>query len=110
MAEHWRPLTSLVPGPGQQIMAVDEKLGEVIVVSHEGLHAYRNSCPHIGVGLDYGDGDCLVEPGILLCSLHGARFRAEDGFCFDGPCAGDALSRIPIRLIDDRIEVSCTTQ
>ena len=33
---------------------------EVILVNLNGIvHGYRNSCPHIGIGLDHGDGRCL---------------------------------------------------
>ena len=104
----WRVLAGEVPAAGVQVMVDDPQLGEVIVVHHQGVHAYRNSCPHVGVGLDYGDGDCLAEPGVLICSLHGALFAAESGLCTDGPCQGDVLARIPIRVSERGIEVPCT--
>jgi nitrite reductase/ring-hydroxylating ferredoxin subunit len=91
-----------------QIMVTAPDLGEVILV-HTGsaekrtLHAWRNSCPHIGVGLDYGDGNCLLEPGVLICSMHGARFEADTGVCFVGPCAGQGLTAVPIRIDGERI-------
>ena len=103
-----RLLCSQAPAPGEQIMVNDPELGEVIIVHHQGLHAYRNSCPHAGVGLDYGDGDCLAEPGVLICSLHGALFEADTGRCIDGPCSGDHLSPVAISLTDQGISVPCT--
>ena len=36
----------------------------------------------------------------VVCSAHGARFRAEDGFCVSGPCAGDSLEAVPVRMED----------
>ena len=34
----------------------------------------------------------------IQCSVHGAMFRIEDGWCVRGPCAGDALMAIPAYL------------
>jgi nitrite reductase/ring-hydroxylating ferredoxin subunit len=72
---------------------------EVILVNLDGeLHAYRNSCPHIGIGLDYGDGRCLHGERQLICNMHGALFDAATGHCTDGPCAGDSLTRVPVTI------------
>ncbi len=63
------------------------------------VHAYRNACPHVGVGLDYGNGSCLLEDGkTLLCAMHGATFDADSGFCTGGPCAGRNLTRVAVRI------------
>jgi nitrite reductase/ring-hydroxylating ferredoxin subunit len=75
----------------------------ILVTTPAGVRAWRNRCPHVGVGLDWGDGRCLVEPNVLLCAMHGARFEADSGDCTDGPCAGDRLSPIPIRIDGDRV-------
>jgi nitrite reductase/ring-hydroxylating ferredoxin subunit len=72
---------------------------EIILVKIDGqVHGYRNSCPHIGIGLDYGDGRCLHNDKTLICSLHGALFEADTGYCVDGPCAGESLIRIPVMI------------
>jgi nitrite reductase/ring-hydroxylating ferredoxin subunit len=79
---------------------------EVILVNHNGVvHGYRNSCPHVGVGLDWGNGRCLSGANELTCSLHGAQFTADTGECFAGPCAGDSLQRIAVRV--DQGKVFC---
>lgn len=81
--------------------------GEIILVQTDGqVQAYRNSCPHVGVGLDYGDGHCLLEPGVLVCAMHGARFEATTGLCTDGPCRGQHLTRVPVEVVDGRIELA----
>jgi nitrite reductase/ring-hydroxylating ferredoxin subunit len=87
-------------GDFDQVMAIAPD-GEEIILVRVGdgeLRAWANRCPHVGIGLDYGDGRCLLEPGVLVCSMHGARFTAEDGHCFVGPCAGDHLCAVPIRI------------
>lgn len=89
-------------------MAEDSVLGEIILVRDGAqVYAYRNSCPHVGVGLDYGDGNCLLEPGVLICSLHGALFTANSGLCTDGPCRGDHLTPVPILIHPQGIDVLC---
>ena len=76
----------------------------LIVVQEQGqVYAYINSCPHIGVPLDYGDGRCLAEPGFLLCTLHGARFASESGLCTEGPCVGDHLESVTIDVVDGKV-------
>ena len=67
---------------------------------------YVNSCPHIGVPLEvlpdrFLDG----RREHVVCALHGARFRIEDGFCVSGPCAGDALEAVPAGIRDGAVIV-----
>ena len=49
-------------------------------------------------GLDYGDGRCLHGERQLLCNMHGALFEVDTGYCVDGPCSGDSLTRLPIEI------------
>ena len=37
---------------------------------------------------------------LLLCSTHGARFRITDGFCVEGPCKGQTLNSLAVRIED----------
>lgn len=77
---------------------------DVILVHEDGVvHAYRNQCPHVGVSLDWGDGRCLAAPGVLRCALHGATFATATGTCTDGPCRGDALTRVPVQVVDGQV-------
>jgi nitrite reductase/ring-hydroxylating ferredoxin subunit len=87
-----------------QIMVKHPRGFEVILVSHGGsIHAYRNSCPHIGVGLDWGDGHCSEGPDHLLCAMHGALFEKGSGLCVAGPCHGKSLPRIAVRIEEGRV-------
>jgi nitrite reductase/ring-hydroxylating ferredoxin subunit len=87
-----------------QVMAKDPAGDEIILVKQAGtIHAYKNSCPHIGVGLDYGTGQCRSGPDELMCSLHGAIFIASTGKCIDGPCYGASLDRVAIKIDDGKI-------
>jgi nitrite reductase/ring-hydroxylating ferredoxin subunit len=60
---------------------------------------YVNSCPHLGVPLDPVPDRFLDRRGEnIVCSTHGARFRIEDGFCTAGPCYGQSLEAVPVRI------------
>lgn len=60
--------------------------------------AYRNRCRHLPIPLDLGSGaPTLHEDGTLLCTAHGARYRADDGYCLSGPCKGEWLESLRLR-------------
>ncbi len=68
------------------------------------VHAYVNSCPHVGLPLNLsGDSFFDIDGKLLLCQMHGALFRPEDGVCVSGPCEGDALKRLAVELRDDAV-------
>ena len=68
----------------------------------DAVRVFLNSCPHLGLPLDALPGRFLdALGGPLVCGVHGALFDAEDGTCFAGPCAGDALEAVPVRLRPD---------
>ena len=47
----------------------------------------------------------LVALGLAVY-LVWALFRPEDGYCVDGPCAGDSLAPAPVSLIDGMVTYS----
>ncbi len=82
--------TAEIAGTPKSVLAV--RRGETV-------HAYVNSCPHIGAPLDFLPGRFLNAEGThILCANHGALFRIEDGYCVSGPCAGDGLEPLEIRV------------
>ena len=79
----------------------------IVVRKDDTAFAYLNSCPHIGSPLDFAPGRFLnPDKSMILCSTHGALFRIEDGFCVSGPCAGEALTAVPIDIRDGAIYLS----
>lgn len=110
--------------PGTVLVAVDE-LGDpgavsvvfgegimradvAVVRSGGGIRAFVNSCPHAGTPLETFDGRFFDEadPTILVCSTHGARFRADDGYCVSGPCQGLSLRAVAVRIEDGKVIVA----
>jgi len=63
-------------------------------------HAWQDWCPHWGTGpmawrrhaYFSGDGQSL------MCHAHGARFDPLSGLCTLGPCQGQALRPVALRL------------
>lgn len=82
--------------------------GEVIVVTRDGqTYAYHNSCPHLGINLEFNPDEFMdSENHYLICSNHGALFQVEDGICVSGPCLGESLLSVPIEIHDGQIELS----
>ena len=65
------------------------------------VFVYVNSCPHIGVTLDWAPHRFLTRDGQrIICATHGAEFRITDGLCTSGPCLGDRLEQVMIEIKD----------
>jgi nitrite reductase/ring-hydroxylating ferredoxin subunit len=77
----------------------------VFVIRWQGrLLAYENACPHAGVSLDWTPDRFFDRNGeLLICALHGARFRPDDGLCVAGPCRGLRLTALAIELDDEGV-------
>lgn len=101
-SDHAMPLCRLdeIPDPGGRGFKI--RLGdgeqEIFVIRRgEQIHGYVNSCPHTGVCLDWQPDQFLTSDNkLIVCSMHGAQFRIEDGLCVSGPCRGDALSPVKV--------------
>ena len=92
--------------PDAGIVAVDAVIAgerESIVVNCKGpsLRAWLNVCPHQGRRLDYVPGKFLVDGETLVCAAHGATFRLADGLCIAGPCRGQSLREVGVRVEKD---------
>jgi len=78
--------------------------GIFVVRSGDDVFGYINSCPHIGVPLDMEPDEFISDFGDeIICSTHGARFRIEDGECVSGPCVGDLLEPVAVKIKDDQV-------
>lgn len=73
---------------------------EVFVVRQgEQLHGYINACPHTSGPLDWTPGQFLdAEKKRIQCSTHHALFKADDGLCIAGPCIGQSLVPVSLRV------------
>jgi nitrite reductase/ring-hydroxylating ferredoxin subunit len=83
---------------------VDGDEVSLILVRHEqGVAAYRNVCPHAGRRLDWAPGRFLLKDDVLVCAAHGASFAADSGLCTAGPCRGQSLQTVAVKVIDGAV-------
>lgn len=82
---------------GQALFAV-KKDGQIFV--------YINSCPHIGIPLEFQPDEFLdMEKRFIQCANHGALFEIESGACIAGPCSGQTLKAVPFTIEGDAIRL-----
>ncbi len=111
-------LTRLVngPAPGEVIASLAGLLPDHAAVATvaglpifiqprgEGVCAYVNSCPHIGLPLDLKPGSMFnADIGYFVCSTHGALFEPDSGLCVGGPCVGRHLQAVAVVRDGDQV-------
>jgi nitrite reductase/ring-hydroxylating ferredoxin subunit len=81
------------------------KMIDGFLACHNGrIVAYENECRHLPVSLDYGLDRFYTRDGkYFLCQTHGALYQPRTGLCVHGPCAGEFLRPIPIRIADGAV-------
>lgn len=103
----------------QQIATLDQLPGEVgsrsfcyttatgaeqeafLIWKQDEVRAYVNSCPHVGVALNWQPDKFLsFDEYAIICSTHGAMFTLLEGYCFQGPCKGQKLQSIAVEITD----------
>jgi nitrite reductase/ring-hydroxylating ferredoxin subunit len=64
-----------------------------------GVRAYVNRCAHLHYPLNYTPNGFMTGDGsMILCSVHGAIFEKQTGYCVAGPCRGLSLIGLPLRI------------
>lgn len=82
----------------------DHAHGICLIRKSGALRAYLNRCPHQDMAMDWLPGRFLDESGQhIVCAMHGAQFRVEDGACVAGPCQGQALQSVSVSERDGAI-------
>ncbi len=71
------------------------------------LRVYRNSCPHLGVELNWLEDQFFDLDGALIqCATHGALFDPLTGLCVSGPCRGQSLEALDCAIADGQLYVN----
>lgn len=99
-------LDDLPDGQPAEAEATLDGAPESLILLRRGatVDAFLNVCPHAGRRLDWAPGKFLVSrEGHLVCAAHGASFELPSGRCVAGPCRGDALRRIDVRVDGDDV-------
>ncbi len=72
-----------------------------IVRNYGNTVAYENSCPHNSAPLNWLEDVFLTqEKDYIECVNHGALFEIDNGECIYGPCVGQSLKKINIKIDD----------
>jgi len=79
-----------------------------LVNDHGSFHAYVNRCRHMTTPLDFIRDQFLSEDRRhLMCYTHGALYEFATGLCIAGPCKGESLYRLPLRIDRGEVLVGC---
>lgn len=92
--------------PGQATLVRRSQTASIILLRGPdgAITAYRNACPHMGIELDWEPRRLLTRDGRhLRCTGHGALFDVATGSCTKGPCPGEALTRLHVRVQDGAV-------
>ncbi len=94
--------------PELQPVAFDAEVAgtsESLLLLRQGaeVSAFLNVCPHAGRRLDWAPGKFLMEGAHLICAAHGASFALPAGLCVAGPCKGQSLRAVALRVEGDGV-------
>ncbi len=88
--------------PGSRAFAIgpgDWPLRGFVVRVGDDVFAYVNRCPHAGHPLNFRPNEFLApDKGAIMCRSHGAMFERATGRCIAGPCAGESLHALRVRI------------
>jgi nitrite reductase/ring-hydroxylating ferredoxin subunit len=86
------------PGEG-----LNDVLSLILLRHGDQVLGYLNVCPHAGRRLDYAPGKFLLKDDMLICAVHGATFERLGGLCVAGPCRGEHLREVSVRVTDGAV-------
>jgi nitrite reductase/ring-hydroxylating ferredoxin subunit len=97
-----------IPDGGARGLLREGNEDRVFVVRQgEEVFVWLNDCPHQHRPLEYRqDGFLSADGSHITCFAHSAHFDIKTGMCFRGPCAGQALVRVPARVDADVVFIA----
>lgn len=91
-----------IADPGSRAFSIGDgawPLRGFVVRRDRDVFAYVNRCPHAGHPLNMLPDEFLTaDRALILCNSHGALFDVASGACVAGPCVGQALRTLPVRI------------
>jgi len=100
---------ALTDGGFAEMEVVIDGDAESLLLYRDGaqVRGFLNICPHAGRRLDWAPGQFLKSrEGHLVCAAHGASFALDSGDCVAGPCKGDRLRAVAVRVHDGHVELA----
>ena len=78
-----------------------------VLARPRGPQAFLNHCPHLGLELNWQPGQFMdVDRCFIQCATHGALFNPDSGLCIAGPCQGDRLQALELKVDGDQVLVA----
>jgi nitrite reductase/ring-hydroxylating ferredoxin subunit len=97
-------LDDLADGAARGVSVAGLRCKVIVLRRGDRVFAYLDACPHYQPGTPmawrthaYLNGDGTH----LACHSHGAQFDIESGECVIGPCLGQSLTRVPLRITEN---------
>ena len=100
----------LRPGSVKKFWIICQKyrVDGFLVNERGNFHAYVNRCRHMPTPLDFVRDEFFSDDGrYLQCYTHGALYEFASGLCVSGPCKGESLYRLPVRIDRGEVLVGC---
>ncbi|MFS4580168.1 Rieske (2Fe-2S) protein [Phaeobacter sp. C3_T13_0] len=74
------------------------------------VYGYINNCPHYDrAPLGWKTDEFLNSARThIMCAAHGALFGIADGLCEIGPCLGQRLAPVPLKIQDGIVHLNST--
>lgn len=97
------PLDALPEGGSHGVATGPDGQAATLFLVRRGdrVYGYRNACPHTGAPMEWQAHRFLDLSGeYIVCGVHGALFRIEDGFCLFGPCQRSYLKPVAVTVRD----------
>ena len=99
----FKPLCSideLPDGDSRGFDPLQQGQDSVLLVRRGALvHAWRDACPHLGTPMAWRRHAYLnAARDRIVCAAHGALFEIDTGVCTQGPCLGEHLTALPVRV------------
>lgn len=99
-------LGDIADGRSKGVLPNDRGRDRVLLVRQGSrIYGYINNCPHYDrAPLGWKRDEFLSGDGShIMCAAHGALFRITDGACALGPCLGQNLTPVALRVVDGAV-------
>ncbi len=90
--------------PGSRGFRVGGRDALFVIRRGDAVFGYVNICPHAGTPLDWKEGAFLnFDKDLIQCATHGAQLDIATGACVAGPCPGQSLAPVALRIDDGMV-------
>ena len=93
---------AVIPVP---VLYNTRKVTALVSQHADDVAVYLDLCPHARTELSTTGNYLSEDKARIMCEVHGATFKLNDGSCDRGPCKGETLAKIPFEVASDIVRV-----